>query len=79
MKADKDHISSLVRSEPKVRIHAVIRKLKQETTNLVLETQNEYLKKYCLKKYTLWGNVHFPSSINDVSKEAARNYIQNQG
>jgi len=32
MEIDKDHIHLLVKSEPKVSILAIVRKLKQETT-----------------------------------------------
>ena len=79
METDKDHIHLLVKSEPKVSTLAIIRKLKQETTIRLWKIQKEYLKKYYWKEYTLLSDGYLASSIGNVSKEAAENYIRNQG
>jgi putative transposase len=39
---DKDHIHLLVKSEPKIYILSIVRKLKQETTVRLWESQGKY-------------------------------------
>lgn len=48
METDKDHIHLLIKSEPKVSIVSIVRKLKQETTNRLWKSQGSYLKKVLL-------------------------------
>ncbi len=42
METDKDHIHLLVKSEPKISIRSIVRKLKQETTVRLWESQGKY-------------------------------------
>lgn len=79
METDKDHIHLLVRSEPKISVLAIVRKLKQETTNRMWKSQGNYLKKFYWGEKTLWSDGYFASTIGNVSKETAENYIRNQG
>ena len=79
METDKDHIHLLVKSEPKVSILAIVRKLKQETTYRLWQTKESYLKKLFWKNHTLWTDGYFASSIGNVSRETAEAYIRNQG
>ncbi|AKB17207.1 Mobile element protein [Methanosarcina sp. WWM596] len=53
--------------------------MKQEYTNRLWKTQKEYLKKYYWGENTLWSDGYFASTIGNVSKEAAEDYIRNQG
>ena len=53
METDKDHIHFLRKSEPKVSVLAIVRKLKQESTNRIWKTQKEYLEKYNWGENTL--------------------------
>ncbi|HHV24738.1 MAG TPA: IS200/IS605 family transposase, partial [Methanosarcina sp.] len=76
---DKDHIHLLVKSEPKVSILAIVRKLKQETTNRLWKSQGNYLKRFYWGEKTLWSYRYFASTIGNVSKETATAYIRNQG
>jgi putative transposase len=46
METDKDHIHLLIKSEPKVSVLSIVRKLKQESTNRIWKTQKEYPEKY---------------------------------
>jgi putative transposase len=57
------------KSEPKVSALSIVRKLKQESTNRLLKTQKEYLKKYYWDENTLWNEGYFASTIGNVSKE----------
>ncbi|AKB49261.1 Mobile element protein (plasmid) [Methanosarcina barkeri str. Wiesmoor] len=41
METDKDHIHFLIKSEPKVSVLSIVRKLKQESTNRIWKTQKE--------------------------------------
>ena len=79
MGTDRDHIHFLIKSEPKVSVLAIVRKLKQESTNVMWKTQKEYLEKYYWGENTLWSDGYFASTIGNVSKEAAEYYIRNQG
>ena len=79
METDKDHIHFLIKSEPKVSVLSIVRKLKQESTNRIWKTQKEYLEKYYWDEKTLWSDGYFVSTIGNVSKEAAEYYIRNQG
>jgi len=79
METDKDHIHFLSKSEPKVSVLSIVRKLKQESKNRIWKTQKEYLEKYYWSENTLWCDGYFASTIGNVSKEAADYYIRNQG
>ncbi|AAM06731.1 conserved hypothetical protein [Methanosarcina acetivorans C2A] len=41
METDKDHIHFLIKSETKVSVLSIVRKLKQESTNRIWKTQKE--------------------------------------
>ena len=79
METDKDHIHFLIKSEPKVSVLAIVRRLKQESTIRLWKTQKEYLRKCYWNENTLWSDGYFASTIGNVSKEAAEYYIRNQG
>ena len=79
METDEDHIHFLIKSEPKVSVLAIVRRLKQESTIRLWKTQPEYLRKYYWNENTLWSDGYFASTIGNVSKEAAEYYIRNQG
>ncbi len=78
METDKDQIHFLIKSEPKISVLAIVRRLKQESTNRLWKTQNGYLKKYYWSENTLWSDGYFASTIGNVSKEAVEYYIWNQ-
>ncbi len=71
METDKDHIHFLIKSEPKVSVLSIVRKLKQESTNRLWKVQKECLKKYYWGENTLWSDGYFASTIGNVSKEPA--------
>jgi putative transposase len=79
METDKDHIHFLVKSEPKVSVLAIVRRLKQESTIRLWKTQKEYLRKYYWNENTLWSDGYFASTIGNVCKEAAEYGMRNQG
>jgi Transposase and inactivated derivatives len=79
METDKDHIHLLVKSDLKVSILVIVRKLKQETTSRLWKSQGKYLKKFYWGEKTLWSDGYFASTIGNVSKETAEAYIRNQG
>jgi putative transposase len=79
METDNDHIHFLIKSEPKISVLAMVRRLKQESTIRLWKTQQEYLRKYYWSENTLWSDGYFASTIGNVSKDAAEYYIRNQG
>jgi REP element-mobilizing transposase RayT len=68
----KNHIYLLVKSIPKVSELAIIRKLKQETKNLVCGTKKEYLIKDCWKVHTLWSDGYFASFLTTLAKKQSK-------
>ena len=46
METDKDHIHLLVKSEPKISILSIVRKLKQERIIRLWKSQGKYLKRF---------------------------------
>ncbi|OEU44055.1 IS200/IS605 family transposase [Methanosarcina sp. Ant1] len=79
METDEDHIHFLIKSEHKVNVLSIVRRLKQESTIRLWKTQKEYLRKYYWNENTLWSDGYFASTIGNVSKKAAEYYIRNQG
>ncbi len=59
METDKDHIHFLIKSEPKVSVLAIVRRLKQESTITLWKTQKEYLRKYYWNENTLLNDGYF--------------------
>ena len=45
METDKDHIHLLIKSEPKISVLAIVRKIKQETTFQLWKNKKEYMQK----------------------------------
>lgn len=79
MECDKDHIHLLVKSEPKISILSIIRKLKQGTMYQLWQQHERYLKRYYWKERTLWSDGYFCSTIGNISKDIAIEHIRNQG
>lgn len=51
----------------------------EKESNFERRSQNKYLKHHYWNEHTLWSDGYFASSIGNVSKEAAEEYIRNQG
>ena len=79
METDKDHTHMLIKSQPKISVLSIIRRLKQESTHRLWKAKREYLRKHYWGENTLWNDGHFLSTIGNVSKEAVEYYIRNQG
>ncbi len=46
METDKDHIHMLIKSQPKISVLSIIRRLKQESTHRLWKAKREYLRKH---------------------------------
>ena len=79
METDKDQIHMLIKSQPKISVLSIIRRLKQESTHRLWKAKREYLRKHYWGENTLWSDEYFVSTIGNVSKEATEYYIRNQG
>ncbi len=79
METDKDHTHMLIKSQPKISVLSIIRRLKQESTHRLWKAKREYLRKHYWGENTLWSDGYFVSTIGNVSKEAVEYYIRNQG
>lgn len=75
METDKDHLHMMVKSEPKLSLLQIVRRLKQMSTMAIWKKYGEYLHHVCY----IWTDGYFVSSIGNVSQETIKKYIENQG
>jgi putative transposase len=79
MEVDGDHIHMMIDTEPKLSPLQIVRVLKQQSTFLIWQDNNEFLRKLFWKEKTFWTDGYFVSTIGEVSSETLKHYIQNQG
>ena len=79
METDKDHVHLLVSATPKLSPLQIVRKLKQETTYRLWKEKESVLQRIYWREKTFWTDGYFVSTIGNVSQEAVKNYIENQG
>lgn len=79
MEVDKDHIHMMINSIPKISPLQIVRVLKQQSTIQMWRRYSSELKKQYWKENTFWTDGYFCSTIGEVSSEALKHYIQNQG
>jgi putative transposase len=78
MEVDGDHIHMMIDSEPKLSSLQIVRVLKLQSTFLIWQDNNEFLRKLFWKEKTFWTDGYFVSTIGEVSSETLKHYIQNQ-
>lgn len=69
-----DHVHILIEVVPQYSIHKAVKSLKGYTSKRLRE-EFPFLQ---TKMPTLWTNSYFVSTIGDMSKEAMKQYIENQ-
>ena len=79
METDKDDIHMLICSVPKLSPLQIVRRLKQLFTSMIWAYYPEYLSKIFYREHTFWTDGYFVSSIGNVSQNAIKLYIENQG
>ena len=79
METDKDHIYVLICSVPKLSPLQIVRRLKQLSTSMIWACYPKYLSKIFYREHTFWTDGYFVSSIGNVSQNAIKLYIENQG
>ena len=79
METDKNHIHMLICSVPKLSPLQIVRRLKQLSTSMIWACYPEYLSKIFYREQTFWTDGYFVSSIGNVSQNAIKLYIENQG
>jgi putative transposase len=79
MEVDGDHIHMMIEGEPKLSPLQIVRVLKQQSTFLLWQDNNEFLRKFFWIEKTFWTDGYFVSTIGEVSSETLKHYIQNQG
>lgn len=79
METDKDHLHMMVRSEPKLSLLQIVRRLKQMSISAVWKKYGDFLRHNFYKEHTFWTDGYFVSSIGNVSQETIKKYIENQG
>ncbi len=79
LEVEQDHLHCMVESEPRISPLTIVRKLKQESTFQLWKTYGTELKRPFWKEKTFWSDGYFCCTIRNVSQEALRQYIENQG
>jgi len=79
MEVDQDHIHCLVKSEPRISLLAIVRRLKQASTFRLWRTYEKDLQRHFWKERTFWSDGYFCCTIGNASEEAIRHSIANQG
>lgn len=79
MEVDKDHIHMMISSVPKISPLQIVRVLKQQSTIQMWRRYASELKKQYWKENTFCTDGYFCSTIEEVSSETLKHYIQNQG
>ena len=79
MNLEDDHIHFLIKFKPSLSISQVVRRLKQMSTRIIWENNENYLKKFYWKKKQIWTGGYFVSTIGEVSEKNILEYIKNQG
>ena len=75
IETDKDHIHMMICSEPKLSPLQIVRRLKQMSTTATWKKHENYL----YRENTFWADGYFVSSVQNVSQETIKKYIENQG
>lgn len=79
MNLEDDHIHFLIKFKPSLSISQVVRRLKQMSTRIIWENNENYLKRFYWKKKQIWTGGYFVSTIGEVSEKNILEYIKNQG
>ena len=79
METDKDHIHMMICSEPKLSPLQIVRRLKQMSTTAICKKHENYLRHIFYRENTFWTDGYFVSSVQNVSQETIKKYIENQG
>jgi len=74
METDKDHIHFLIKSEPKVSVLSIVRKLKQESTNRLWKTQKNICKNIIGVKMR-YGVMDILLSLSEILVKKLQNII----
>ena len=79
IETDKDHIHMMICSEPKLSPLQIVRRLKQMSTTAIWKKHENYLRHIFYRENTFWTDGYFVSSVQNVSQETIKKYIENQG
>lgn len=79
METDIDHIHLLIQSEPKIAPVQIVKRLKQISTNYLWKQYKNILEKEFWKEKTFWSDGYFVCSVENISEETLRRYIDEQG
>ena len=79
MEVDQDHIHLLVRYEPNISISHMVQLLKQGTTYHLWQKHPNRLRLDFWKDRVFWSPSYFACSVGQITQEAIRKYIEEQG
>ena len=79
MEADKDHIHYMIETEPTMSISKIVNLMKSYTTYHIWKRYPDYLRKHFWKEHTFGTDGYFVFSVENVSEEMPRKYIESQG
>ena len=82
METDKDHIHYMIETKLNMNLSIfikTIKTIKSYTTYNIWKKYDNFLKQYFWKEHTFWTDGYFICLIGNVSEEALKSYIKNQG
>ena len=79
METAVDHIHILLEYRPYLSISQIVKKLKQDSTNVLWSAHSSILRSCFWKHRVLWSKGYFACSIGQASQETIEAYIKNQG
>lgn len=72
-------VKYMIETEPVISISTIVNLLKSYTTDHIWKGHAAFLKHHFWKERTFWTEGYFMCSVGNVSEEALRRYIENQG
>jgi len=72
LEVDQDHLHCLVKSKPVLSLVAIVRRLKQESSQRIWKRHEQALQRQFWKERNFWGNGYFCCTIEKSSQATIR-------
>jgi putative transposase len=79
METNEDHIHYMIETEPTMSISKIVKLMKSYRMYHLWGKYHQYLQTQFWKEHTFWTDGYFACSVGNVSEEALKRYIENQG
>jgi putative transposase len=76
--SDKDHIHILLSFSPRYSISKVVEIIKSNSSKIMFEKYNSYLRRFYWYKNTLWSRSYFVATHGKVTSLKIKEYIKDR-